>query len=77
MRVTYRRYFADMIIGLLRNEAASVILRGLDVSAEPAAPTDMARVPGPMFEGSSCLPSICSITAIKHASADKQGAGVL
>ena len=43
-----------MIIGLLRNEAAAVILRGLDVSAEPAAPTDMARVPEPMFEGLYC-----------------------
>ena len=70
------RYFADMIIGLLRNEAASVILRGLDVSAEPAAPTDMARVPEPMFEGGSCKPWICSSTAIKRAWAGKQGAGV-
>lgn len=49
------RYFADMIIGFLRNEAASLILRGLDVSAQPAAPTDLARVSEPMFEGASLI----------------------
>ena len=56
-----------MIIGLLRNEAASVILRGLDISAEPAAPTDMARVPEPMFEGSSCMHRDAACLQSQHA----------
>jgi hypothetical protein len=57
MRASHRRYFADMIIGFLRNEAASLILRGLDVSAQPSAATDLARVPEPMFEGKPLKPS--------------------
>lgn len=46
-----RRYFSDMVIGFLRNEAASLILQGLDVSAEPAEPGELSAVQEPMFEG--------------------------
>ncbi len=53
-----RRYFSDMVIGFLRNEAASLILQGLDVSAPPAEPGELSAVSEPMFKGvMQCLTS--------------------
>ena len=48
------------MIGFLRNEAASLILSGLDASAEPASADQVAPLPVPMHAGnyeglSSCL----------------------
>lgn len=50
------RYFADIIIGFLRNEAASLLLTGLDVSAEPTAADDMPPIPEPMHAVSQQAP---------------------